>query len=167
MGSVHLGNFNGELMVQVHPVQLAAQVGGTYWLSTYFTAWMGRSLASSDTDQIRLSGGPDNTGLARVIGTPPAVKLRYGKTYEFRVRFIDHTGGGPTVTDGPVIPGPQPVASIPFRRWIRPLSPTLVNPPPATPDPRTLPRRSDRAATVHYPAVLCTGRIQRGRGAPR
>ena len=158
VGSVHLGNFNGELMVQVHPVQLEAQVGGTYWVSTYFTAWMGRSLASSDTDQIRLSGGPDNTGLARVIGTPPAVKLRYGKTYEFRVRFMDHTGGGPAVTDGPVIPGPQPVASIPFRRWIRPLSPTLVNPPPATPDPANPPATIEIARPlVQYPSVLCTG----------
>jgi hypothetical protein len=158
VGAVDLGTFDGELAAQVHPVQLDAQMTGDYWLSTYFAAWMGRTLVSSDTDQLQLIGGPDRSGIPGVIGTPPTIALRYGKTYQFRVRFMDHTGGGPAVTDSPVIPGPQPVATIPFRRWIRPLSPTLIDPPPATPDPLHPPASLEIARPLlQYPAVLCTG----------
>src|SRR6202035_5862673 len=75
-----LGNFDGELGVETHPVQLEAQKQGDFWLPTYFTAWTGPPLVTLDADLIRLAGGPDKTGLARVKGVPPDIALTYGKT---------------------------------------------------------------------------------------
>lgn len=158
VGAIDLGTFDGELGVETHPVQLHGQKTGEYWLPTYFTAWSGPSLATLDTDTIRLSGGPDNTAIARVTGTPPDIALRYGTTYDFRVRFMDHTGGGPGPGAVPAIPGPAPIGTIPFRRWIRPLRPSIENPPPATPDPANPPAKITlKRPLIHHPAVGCTG----------
>jgi hypothetical protein len=159
LGNVDLGNFDGELSVQTHPVQLHAQHGGDFWLPTYFTAWVGPALGSLDIDQIRLAGGPDNTALAKVKGVPPDIALRYGNRYKFRVRLMDHTGGGPGPQAGaPQVPGPAPVGAIDFRRWIRPLAPKLVDPPPSPLDPSNPPTQLIfRRPLLFYPAVVCTG----------
>jgi hypothetical protein len=159
LGNVDLGNFDGELSVQVHPVQLHAEHGGDFWLPTYFTAWSGPALGSLDVDQIRLAGGPDRSTLERVNGVAPDLALRYGSRYEFRVRFMDHTGGGPGLQAGaPQVPGPAPVGGIDFRRWIRPLAPTLVNPLPSPPDPSNPPTSLNFSRPLlFYPAVVCTG----------
>ena len=45
------------------------------------------------------------------------VPLRYGNTYQFRVRLMDLTGGGP---DSSVFTAPASGASIPFRRFVPP-----------------------------------------------
>jgi hypothetical protein len=158
VGGVNLGNFDGELSVETHPVQLHAQKQGDFWLPMYFTAWTGPALVTLDSDRTRLAGGPDQTGLARVKGVPPGVALTYGKTYQFRVRLMDHTGGGPASSAGPSIPGPSPVSSIAFRRWIRPLAPGLANPPTSNPDPiHPPPSLTVSRPLLHYPAVACTG----------
>jgi len=156
--SLDLGTFDGELGVETHPVQLHGQKTGDYWLPTYFTAWTGPSLVTLDADRIRLAGGPDQSGIDRVKGTPPDIPLRYGKAYEFRVRLMDHTGGGPGLDGIPAVPGPAPTVTIPFRRWIRPLGLQLTNPPPPTPDPTNPPATLTIARPLlHHPAVLCTG----------
>jgi hypothetical protein len=156
--NVDLGAFDGELSVETHPVQLHGQKTGDYWLPTYFTAWTGPSLVTLDTDTIRLSGGPSPSGAARVKGTTPDVALRYGTTYDFRVRLMDHTGGGPGLDARPAIPGPAPITTIPFRRWIRPLALQLTDPPPPTPDPANPPAAlTVTRPLLHHPAVACTG----------
>ena len=158
IGSLALGNFDGELSVETHPVQLAAQKQGTLWLPTYFANWIGPPLVTLDNDLTRLSGGPDNSGVARVKGVPPTVALTYGNNYDFRVRLVDHTGGGPVLGGAPVIPGPAPVATIPFRRWIRPLGPVATNRPPPVPNPANPPASlTINRPLLHYPAVACTG----------
>jgi hypothetical protein len=159
LGAVDLGNFDDELSVQTHPVQLHAQHGGDFWLPTYFAAWVGPALGSLDIDQIRLAGGPDNSTLAKVKGVPPEIALRYGNRYEFRVRLMDHTGGGPgSQTGPPQVPGPAPIGAIDFRRWIRPLAPTLVDPLPSPPDPSNPPANlTFSRPLLFYPAVVCTG----------
>ena len=159
LGNVDLGNFDGELSVQTHPVQLHAQLAGDFWLPTYFAAWVGPALGSLDIDQIRLAGGPDKTTLAKVKGVPPDIALRYGNRYEFRVRLMDHTGGGPGPQAGvPVVPGPAPVGAIDFRRWIRPLAPRLVDTLPSPPDPANPPTSlTFNRPLLFYPAVVCTG----------
>jgi hypothetical protein len=155
---VDLGTFDGELGVETHPVQLHGEKTGDYWLPTYFTSWTGPALVTLDTDTIRLAGGPEKSGAARVTGTPPDIPLRYGTTYDFRVRLMDHTGGGPVLTGAPALPGPAPVATIPFRRWIRPLGLTLSDPPPPTPDPTKPPATVTASRPLlHHPAVVCTG----------
>lgn len=158
VGSIDLGTFDGELGVETHPVQLHGQRTGDFWLPTYFTSWAGPSLVTLDADTIRIVGGPDKTGLARVKGTVPDVPLRYGTDYEFRVRLMDHTGGGPAPDGVPAIPGPAPVATIAFRRWVPPLRPVLVDPPPPTPDPTKPPGSvTVKRPLLHHPAVACTG----------
>ena len=155
---VDLGTFDGELAVETHPVQMHAQKTGDYWLPTYFTAWNGSSLVGLDRIAFRLSGGPDLTGPPRVLGTPPDVALRYGKDFDFRVRLMDHTGGGPETGAVPSIPGPAPIGTIPFRRWIRPLPPKLVDPPPAAADATAPPASiAVKRPLLTYPAVNCTG----------
>ena len=142
VGGLSLGTFDGELGVEVHPVQLEAKKQGDLWLATYFSSWIGPPLVTLDNDLTRLSGGPDNAGDARVKGVPPGIDLTYGKTYEFRVRLMDHTGGGPLASSRPAIPGPAPIATIPFRRFVRPLAPVLTDRPPPDPDPRIRRRAS-------------------------
>jgi hypothetical protein len=158
IGGVSLGNFDGELAVETHPVQLEAQKQGDFWLATYFANWIGPPLVTLDTTLTQLSGGPDQSGATRVRGVPAGIDLAYGKTYQFHVRLVDHTGGGPLATDNPVIPGPAAVATIPFRRWIRPLAPVPENPPPPDPNPGNPPTSLTlKRPLLHHPAVTCTG----------
>jgi hypothetical protein len=154
--------FDGELNVEVHPVQQYAQKQGDFWLPTYFTTWIGRSVVTTDETVPLLMGGPDLSKLPKVRGTTPRVNLRYGTNYQFRVRLADHTGGGPTSLGNPSVPGPQPIANINFRRWIRPMSPTLTSPAsssiPATPDFSNPPAFLElQRPLLHYPAVVFTG----------
>lgn len=158
VGAIDLGQFNGELGVETHPVQFEGQKTGDYWLPTYFTNWTGASLVTLDTDTILLAGGPDKKDPGRVQGIAPDLALRYGQEYEFRVRLMDHTGGGPALEGEPLVPGPSPIATLPFRRWIRPQRLRLQAPPPATPDPTAPPA----TLTLHrpllgHPAVVHTG----------
>jgi hypothetical protein len=119
VGAVPVGNFDGEYGVQTHPLQLEAESTGDFWLPSYYVSWTGPSLAARDKTAHDLIGiapsAPDT-----VTGVPPDIALRYGKTYEFRVRMADQTGGGPALADNAAIPGPAPTASVHFRRWVRP-----------------------------------------------
>lgn len=158
VNAIDLGRFDGELGVETHPVQLHAQSAASFWLPTYFTAWTGPSLVTLDTTTIRLAGGPDKSGANRVAGKHPDIALRYGRDYDFRVRLMDHTGEGPPASGAASIPGPAPVGSVAFRRWIRPLRPTLVDPPPPDADPDSPPSRlTVRRPLLHHPAVGLTG----------
>jgi hypothetical protein len=158
IGGLSFGDFDGELGVEIHPVQLEAQKQGDLWLATYFTNWIGPALVTLDNDLTRLAGGPDKSGVARVKGVPPGIALTYGQTYEFRVRLMDHTGGGPLSSGGPTVPGPSPVATRAFRRWIRPLAPVPVEQPPPDPDPVHPPASLTlERPLLHHPAVTCTG----------
>ena len=155
---VDLGTFDGELGVETHPAQLDGQKTGDYWLPMYFTSWTGPGLATLDTVTMVLSGDRDRADPTRVQALPPEVALRYGKDYEFRVRLMDHTGGGPPPDAKATIPGPAPVATIPFRRWIRPMRLRLQNPPPPDPDPAQPPAvLTVRRPLLGHPAVVLTG----------
>src|SRR5581483_8694105 len=72
-------------------------------------------------------------------GVNPTIALLYGKTYDFRVRLMDHTGGGPDVNGAPQEPGPSVVYTMPFRRWIRPGAVKVVEKIPNIPDPANAP----------------------------
>jgi hypothetical protein len=155
IGNLDIGHFDGELGVETHPVQMDADIKGKFWLPTYFTAWTGRSLVSLDDVKYRLDGGPDVSNRPGVKGTPPKIQLTYGKTYDFRVRLMDHTGGGPDKKGSPIVPGPSPIASFPFRRWIRAGAPTLVPSSPGAPNPPTSIQLM--RPLLNYPAIYCTG----------
>ncbi|KAI9770029.1 MAG: hypothetical protein M1839_003293 [Geoglossum umbratile] len=156
---ISLPPFNGELKVETHPVQLDADTKGDYWLPMYFVTWTGTSLAGSDPDRRRIAGDPDPGPGPGINANPVDISLLYGKSYQFRVRFVDHTFGGPTIKSKPYNPGPNPVAQLDFRRWIRPLKPILVNKLPSTPDPASTPASLEfRRPLLGSPAVICTGK---------
>jgi hypothetical protein len=139
VGSITVGTFNGELAIETIPNQPDGDTTGVYWLPSYYTQWAGRSLVAVDTLGRQLMGDPNFAGPYPVTGVDPAVLLRYGKTYQFRVRLMDHTGGGPGPGGSPQTPGPKPVFTIPFRRWIRPRSVRVLDNLPSVPDPANAP----------------------------
>lgn len=118
VGGSDLGDAELDWRVEVAPNRLMGDLAGRSWLPSYMTAWTGRSLIGIDALTAQLRGLTPATGV--VEGLPPATPLRYGHSYEFRVRFNDLTGGGPTVDDDRRNGGPQPVATIDFRRPVRP-----------------------------------------------
>lgn len=162
VGHVDLGNQSLEFGVPVQPVQHAVKPGqplrGDFWLSMYFASWSGCSLATHDKLKVRLAGRvePDVGGLKAL---PPEVRLTYGLTYEFQVRLMDSTGGGPTSADAPIIPAISLVSRQSFRRYIVPLSPQMLNQDaiPADPDPQNPPNSLQfKRPLLQYPAISCT-----------
>ncbi|MCP1783881.1 hypothetical protein [Bradyrhizobium japonicum] len=123
VGTIAIGHFEGELGVEVAPVQLDNEEDGDYWMPVFFTEWRGKSLVTADTVALRLSGTPEAAAvdIYSPVGAD-AVPLRYGRAYEFRVRFSDLSGGGPEPGDRPVNPAPAPIATARFRRHLPPQS---------------------------------------------
>lgn len=113
-----------ELGVEVHPVQIDGnQASGRWWLPAYFSQWTGRSLVMPDTDAARLYHTEEaGASLARqyeAVGLDD-IPLRYGRSYQLRVRLMDPTGGGPDEGDAPIHESPAPIATVPFRRHVVP-----------------------------------------------
>lgn len=119
VGAVAVGDFDGEYGVQTHATQLENQKIGDFWLPSYYTSWTGPSLVARDKTAQDLVGiTPTNPDT--VTGIAPDLSLRYGNSYDFRVRMVDQTGGGPQLADHAANPGPAPTTTVHFRRWIRP-----------------------------------------------
>ena len=151
VGATDVGTFDGELEIGTHPVQLDANPTGDYWLSPYYTRWIGEALLGGDPVGLRLSGQPP-VAATGVQPTDPGVPLTYGSSYEFRVRLADHAGGGPVVTDQPAVPGPSPKTAIGFRRFVRPAKPTVTQ--PASTDATSV---TVQRPLLCWPAYACTG----------
>lgn len=140
-------DFDGELTVEPTPVRSVHATDGLAWLPRHFTRWQDGSLVVSDTTLFQLAGASprDANGQPLAVppptygATPPAVRLRYGKRYEFRCRFADLTGGGPELSDKGVNPAPQPTAATRFLRHVPPKSVRLATniplPDPGDPTP--------------------------------
>ncbi len=131
LGAIPLGApgqvFEGELGVEVHPMQLDGnQATGQFWLPAYVSQWDGKSLVLPDEDAAALFKTEQADGTAATLGRMydpvglSTIPLRYGHTYDFRVRLMDPTAGGPDATAVPVHESPAPVATIPFRRHVVP-----------------------------------------------
>jgi len=101
------------------------------WLPLYFGLWTGSSLVLPDptVTYLAAAAAASPTGSPPVPPTTPpnprpdltgVPVLRYGNDYEFRVRFVDLTGGGPLAADQPLHPGPAPTALARFRRYVPP-----------------------------------------------
>ena len=119
--------FMGELGVEVHPQQFdGEQPARKFWLPAYFAQWNGTSLVLPDEHAAALFKTEEAAGQAASLGRMydpvglDAIPLRYGETYELRVRLMDPTGGGPGVADEPVQEGPSPVAAVHFVRHVLP-----------------------------------------------
>ena len=138
VGPLVIGPYEGEGQVEVVPVRIAPARPADYWMPRYFTAWHGASLVLADDDLVRLHQRDDlgfdaaaaDLRLGRNRRFEPtglqAVPLRYGRDYEFRVRLVDLSCGGP-LPDAPLPPQAVPpardehyTATIGFRRRKRP-----------------------------------------------
>jgi len=124
IGGVWIGHFNGELPVEVLPVNLENSPSGEFWLPSYFTTWAGGSLAVADRTPFEIAGHPEIGGAPVYTSIDPnTVPLRYGNDYKFRVRFLDLTGGGPKAGETSASAGS---VKVPFRRYVRPKAVTVL-----------------------------------------
>jgi hypothetical protein len=129
LGQIDLGeppnqHFDGDLTVEVHPMQLDGnQATGQFWLPSYLAQWNGKSLVLPDEDAAAVfhtEQAAKKAQLGRLydpVGLDD-IPLRYGRSYEFRVRLADPTGGGPASDMEPVHEAPAPVARVAFKRHI-------------------------------------------------
>ncbi|KAK4166859.1 hypothetical protein QBC43DRAFT_349594 [Cladorrhinum sp. PSN259] len=157
IGTQDLGTHHAELSIPVHPSQLEAQMQGQFWLPMYYANWYGPAILRGDALQHKLSGMPPTPGIW--AGDDVGVNLVYGKTYEFRVRFSDISGGGPKPEELQLTPGPALVGSIDFRRYIPPTAPRLETKMPVNPDSVNPPTAlTVQRPLLQYPAVSCIGK---------
>ena len=131
LGPNNLGPYAGESVVEVMPAQVAPDRVGEYWMPPYFATWRGSSLVLTDGNLTFLH---KHESLLREPKAAPLllnreqtflpvddtlVPLRYGKSYDFRIRLADLTLGGPPATeDTPATP--QAITTINFQRHARP-----------------------------------------------
>ena len=131
-----------ELSHQVYPTKVNV-VGGnsSYWLPMYFANWVGKNLAVGDDDALEIYKN-DQPNAGDIEGNnirqaqvnkalePAAMKtkLLYGRTYQFRVRMSDISGGGPLISNEPLHNGPSPQSTVSFKRYVAP-DKLLINKP--------------------------------------
>lgn len=128
LGATSLGRFDGELGVETMPVQHDPGQPTDWWLPSYFAQWRGTSMVLTDPVALRLHGNPDpSAGQPYTAVGDSDVPLRYGRSYDFRVRLMDLSRGGPLATDTPVNPAPAPTPTVPFRRFLPFQAVTVAN----------------------------------------
>ena len=180
-GSGAVTSIDGELWVAPAPIRPSQGTPGgapdnddndqDAWLPLYFALWAGSSLvlpiprcscsplAGAPTPVTR--AGHDAPNPRPDLSSVPA--LHYGNDYEFRVRLVDLTGGGPGQGADPVHPGPAPTALAKFRRYVTPkalLVDTHENLPPypaVPPAIRQIETLTVRRPRIGYPEALFTG----------
>ena len=157
LNGIDIGNINDELGVEVGPTQLDGQKDGIFWLPMYYTLWGGTSLIIKDDKAATLAGTDTLQSKQMSPVDAEKVPLRYGETFDFRVRFADTTGGGPDEKDVPINGGESPTATCRFRRF---LPPQKVQIPNDTADsPLTATRTSCEIFRpwLGYPALVYSG----------
>lgn len=125
--AVSFGQVTEEFPVEVHPQQLDGyQDTSQFWLPPYLSQWNGKSLVLPDEDAAALyktdqdKHKPVNLGrLYDSVGLDQ-IPLRYGETYDFRVRLMDPTGGGPTGELQPIPASAPAITTVSFRRHVVP-----------------------------------------------
>jgi hypothetical protein len=154
LGQVMLGVFDGELGVEVAPVQLEGQKDGDYWLPPYLTQWRGTSLVTADPTRDLLAGVAPRPQSPLWPIDADKVPLLYGRDYEFRVRLADVTGGGPGPFDSPVNSSPAGVSICRFRRFVPPKD-MRIGAPEVSPDGRSAAYQVLRPL-IGYPVLVFT-----------
>ncbi|HTI60794.1 hypothetical protein [Mucilaginibacter sp.] len=114
-----------ELGTEVYPSQIDGNTSANFWLPSYFTQWVGKSLVLSDADAAVMHKTDQAGAVQQTLYDPVgegSPGLFYGNVYDFRVRMTDFTGGGPVTTHkpDPDNQGPAPVSTIHFKRYVVP-----------------------------------------------
>ncbi len=177
-----LPDFTGELPYQVYPSQLDGDKTKTYWLPMYFANWNGKSMILQDDDAVSIyrndqnvqadsqnspnnetgTGvtGPAKTNLSKTYNAIGInTELRYGNIYDFRIRMMDLTGGGPKTELNPVFEGPSPVGTCHFKRFVAPDTVRIDNVPDSNDDEVfTEDELVIKRPLLGYPDVVFTGK---------
>lgn len=155
VGSLNVGTFDGEFSVEASPMQLAAQTTGDYWLPSYFATWRGASLVLRNEATLRLARRQEALA-TRPFTVPNEADiplLRYGNRYQFRVRLVDLSRGGPDVGAERLNPAPAPEATVHFRRLVPPKAARFAIDPEQAHD-QPLSRFQLRRPLLGYPDVV-------------
>ena len=178
IGSKAFGSIGRELGVEIHPAapfDVETEPAG-FWMPMYFASWAQSALVGTDEVMMKLLGRPlkpvperpvdgaPTSQFPQVGVTDPDLKLRYGKEYNFRVRLMDLTGGGPKLNSVSSNLGPSPTAAVHFKRWIKPLCPRLVPPKDGVATPPTQVAEVLRPL-LFYPAVVFANYSYNGKDA--
>ena len=151
---IELGAFAGELGVEIPPSvqQRVTLANGDHvdhaWLPSEGLRWAGGSLLGFDPVRAAATGRSLNASFSPV----DAVVLRYGGTYEFRVRLMDLSGGGPTSRDEPINQAICRTARCRYRRFAAPQA-ARVSAPVRNAETRRISFRIRRPA-IAYPDAL-------------
>ncbi len=136
-----------ELPVEVHPSSHGNTDAEGFWLPMYYTSWNGKCMVIPDkeaqeihqltedkmlkmeqyADDDSMNKAPKKTFHPYVQDVAHELPLEYGNSYEFRVRYMDISGGGPTVENEAINGGQNPVAKVHFKRHIAPSALKIVN----------------------------------------
>jgi hypothetical protein len=149
---INFGAMSWESRTEVFPATVEEQ----FWLPSYFTRWKGNSLVVTDPDDMLLIMGRERANpLYYHSEDANEVPLRYGNKYEFRVRMVDTTNGGPVLGDERILPGESPVSGVHFKRFVPSGS---VSWPERDPDPQnaTLTRYTITRPRIDLPQALYT-----------
>jgi hypothetical protein len=175
-----IGNNNEELEMGVEVYPSKPHPDTHFWLPSYFSQWIGNSLALQDENAIAIyhKDQIDKNHLSPSNNYDPpgeqpfkAVKhdyykpvglekipLLYGHQYDFRVRMSDITGGGPSVEDEPQFDAPSPITTCLFKRHVIPQTLNFVTPLPQSDTAFFLENQlSIKRPLLGYPSVLFTG----------
>lgn len=185
--SGQLDSSSTELPYQVYPNKISGPNSDHYWLPMYYAHWIGKNLVTEDQDALEIYRNHEENGGIQdevqdkkvvqnktLIPTPLTTQLRYGNTYEFRIRMTDISGGGPNLDDEPLNAAPSPETSVSFKRFVNPAMLRIEKPIEIRSNLRTYfnaldddetqfdpnPSFSIQRPLLEYPAVVFTNKYQ-------
>lgn len=186
--SGELAGQNVELPYQVYPTKISGPNSDHFWLPMYYAHWIGKSLVTEDKDAMEIYRTNQDNGRAQETpeqgkvnpnnALEPGIietQLRYGNSYQFRIRMTDISGGGPALTDNPLNAAPSPETTVAFKRYVNP-GMLRIDKPIELKDNKTTyfnslnleenqfeanPTLKIRRPLLEYPAVIFTDKYQK------
>ena len=161
---ISLGDFSDkELNYQVYPSQLDGDASKSFWLPMYFATWSGKSMVLPDEEADDIYQNTkllENKNNLNKVYTPSLIttELRYGRTYQFRIRLGDMSGGGPHIGLKANQETASQIAECHFKRYVAPSTVRidgLFNTDNIPFNPKEL---VIRRPLLGYPAVVFTGK---------
>lgn len=129
---------------------------GQTWLPPWYARWRGGSLVTATNEEQRLLNVMPGRQQTVLPVDADAVDLRYGAQYEFRVRLVDTTGGGPASDASTPAVGESPISRLSMKRH-RPPRTAVLDPITAGVDGRVASVRVRRPRLGYPEAVFAAG----------